>query len=657
MRYALRPLWLVIILMGFAFPLVSYAQSSDEPAPVLIQGTPELEALVTAVRDAYAAANPDADVQIDTSAGLSGGFDALCRGEADIVMSTEPITDAQITACTDQGQDFIETVMAYEAVVLLVTPEAELTCTDQEVLFGAWQLGSPAEVTWADLGSEEIETPVVFYGPEALNQVSLLFRAFAPAGDLRDDIIVSETVDILAKVQEAGSSAFGFMSLADLTDLDSEEALVPLAIKNADLNCIVPSLETLADRTYPLARTDYLYVNADSMSRDEVAALLEFALMDDTGLRAIAPEQGLTAASAEVYQASADNLTDGKVGRTFTRPASPVSIATTAEGTLVLAGTSVLKDLTTPIQSAFSSKFASAQITADWMGNTAGWQAFCAGEADVLQTTRDATDEEKALCAENGVEPYTVELGFEALVVAVPAGNDWIECMDAELAAKLFHAGTEETPALTKWNEINADWPDADILLVVPLYKTGETDYLILTLIGDLTFAFRADAQLEKQDALYRAQGIANTDNGITYLWWSDFQDSSADVKLLEIDAGAGCVAPSPETFADGTYALAFPVRYHFSRASFDNALVRAFLWHFFDEDSLATLAKYPFAGLNVEQLGGDEREAVFQMLADYEAQAAEQPAETVEPTTEPTAEPTPESTPEPTVEPTASGS
>ena len=108
----------------------------------------------------------------------------------------------------------------------------------------------------------------------------------------------------------------------------------------------------------------------------------------------------------------------------------------------------------------------------------------------------------------------------------------------------------------------------------------------------------------------------------------ANIQGSTADVKLLAVDAGEGCVAPSPETFADGTYALSFPVRYHFSQASFANGLVRAFLWDFFSESAISTLADTPYAGLDVEQLRGALRDEAFQILADYEAQAADQPTE-----------------------------
>jgi phosphate transport system substrate-binding protein len=662
----LRPALLVTLMVSLALPALGYAQEDTTPAPVVIQGTPELEKLVGAIRDAYQEQNADADVQLDPGVGQSRGFDALCAGDVDIVMSTEPIPDEKIAACEENGQSFIETALAYEAVALVATPGAGITCLDSATLDNAWQLGAPAEVTWTDLGSAALDTPVEFYGPEALSPTYMLFRTLVPAGDLRDGIVTTDDVaNILDKVKEDGSSAMGFLSLADLDRLDPDNTVTPLQIQDAEANCITPSVSTLAARTYPLGRTDYLYVNAESAQREEVRSFLQFALTDEMGVKAIGTEQGYTLADDATYEFGVNNILNNKTGRTFSRPASPVIVSTAAEGTVTLVGASLLRDLTNPIQSQFTTRFLNATVEVNTLGNTAGWAAFCAGDADVLQTTRDATDDETALCDENSIDPYEIDLGYQALVLVAPAGNDWLECMDGDLAASLFRVGTDEQPAATKWSDLNSDWPETDLLLVVPPRRTGETDYLIFTLIGDLTFAFRQDA-LEDDDPLYRAQGVANTDNGLSYLWWTDFQDSAADVKLLAVDTGSGCIAPSAETFEDGTYPLSFPVRYYFSRASFDNALLRAFLWHFFDQTSLDTIAKYPFVGLDVELMGGDMRDSVFAMLDEVEQQiaatAAEEAVETEETgTPQPTAEASPTgsdttppaetATPEPTAE------
>ncbi len=620
-----RPLLLVVALATVFSPLAtpdSLAQD-ESPQPVTIQGTPELEDLVTAIRDAYLTVNEDAQVTIDPGAGLRTAFQELCQGQVDIVMSTEPISDAQVQACTEQGQTFVETVLAYEAIALLTPPAAELTCLAQQPLFDAWQLGAKTDLTWSEIGSEALDAPVTFYGPDDLSLAYLLFKKLVPAGALRDDIVTAtDPAELVAKVQEEDASAFAFLSLADLPQADPEGVLTPLQVQDVTGACISPSLETLEDRTYPLARTDYLYINATSAERPEVKAFIEFALTGESGVKAHGPALGYVLASDDTYETGVANLSAVKAGRTFSRLISPVQIAATAEGTINLAGSALLYDLTRLINREFTNLFANAKLEATYNGNTAGWQAFCAGEAEVMVATRQPTDDELAQCEANGVTPFMLDLGYQALLIAVPAEADWVDCLDSATAASLLRAGTDETPAAVTWRDVNPDWPDRALLLVAPPRQTGETDLLVSRLIGELSFPVRTD-MVEDDDPLYRAQGVANTDNGLTYLWWTDFQNSTADVKLLSVDAGQGCVAPSAETFADGSYPLAFPVRYYVNQAAFDNALLRAYLWHFFDETSIETLAKYPFAGFDFKAYGTDLREEVYDLLAAYEEEAA----------------------------------
>jgi len=90
------------------------------------------------------------------------------------------------------------------------------------------------------------------------------------------------------------------------------------------------------------------------------------------------------------------------------------------------------------------------------------------------------------------------------------------------------------------------------------------------------------------------------------------------------VDAGEGCVAPSAETIRDGSYPLSFPVQIHFSQQAFDNPILRAFLWHFFERGSIETLGERPFEGLDIEALDTTVRDEVFDLLSAYEETAAE---------------------------------
>ncbi len=98
-------------------------------------------------------------------------------------------------------------------------------------------------------------------------------------------------------------------------------------------------------------------------------------------------------------------MLNGTVGRTFTRPVTPVNIPATEAGTVAVAGTSLLADLTGDIAREFTAQFSQAQVEQTTLGDAAGWQAFCTGAADVLQTTREADRRgARAVARENGIE-------------------------------------------------------------------------------------------------------------------------------------------------------------------------------------------------------------------------------------------------------------
>lgn len=654
MRAAALAALALTLTLTLAAPL-SLAQEDD--TTVVIQGSLQLEALVRALRDAYVEAAPDADVQIDPQ-GQNTGFEALCSGATDIVMATAPIADAEIARCAGQGQDFIETVLAYQAVVLLAPESAGLTCLSRGQVETLWSLGGPANQTWADLGSATLAGPLSFAGPQASSPPANLLRALLPAGELRDDLqTYDDAAAVAAAVTAQDAPALGFVSLADY-EAQPLEGAAALSISGDAGACVPPSLSTLEDRSYPLAQTAYLYVNAASAQREPVQRFLEFALTNEAGAAAVNPAQGYLAPTAATLNFGLNNVLNGAVGRTFTRPVTPVNVAATEAGTISVAGTSLLAGLTRDIASEFTAQYSQAQVEQTTLGDTAGWQAFCTGAADVLQTAREATNEERALCAENGIEPHLIELGYEAVVFVVPAANDWLTCLNAETFEAIYGRGAEDRPAVESWNAVDASWPETAPLLVVPPLSTGETDFAAFRLLGRPDFLMREDV-VSSGDPLYRAQGVANTDNGLTYLWWSAFQGSAADVNLVAIDAGQGCVAPSPETFADGSYALAHPVRYAFSPLALSKPLVRAFLWQFYATATVERLSETPFAGLDLEQLAGPQRDAAFDFLAGFEAlpnepEATEEPAAEVTPeATEAATESAEEATEEPAVEAT----
>ena len=244
--------------------------------------------------------------------------------------------------------------------------------------------------------------------------------------------------------------------LADLA-LPTRRGRAPLRVQDAAGTCVAPAVSTLADRTYPLARTDYLYINAESAARPEVQAFVEFALTGEDGVTAQGPVLGYTPADAATYETGLANLLAGKTGRTFSRPINPVQVDAATEGTVTVTGTAMLYDITRRIDGAFKTQYTGATIEAEYAGNAAGWDAFCAGEADVLRATRAATEN---ACPMRGERHRAVH----ARSGAAGAGDRCSGERGLDRVRGRGHgggaaarAGTEDAPAAATWQEINAE--------------------------------------------------------------------------------------------------------------------------------------------------------------------------------------------------------
>ena len=67
-------------------------------------------------------ANGGVNVVIGTS-GTGGGFEKFCVGETDISNASRPIKDEEVAACGDNGIEFIEVLVANDALSVVVNPD------------------------------------------------------------------------------------------------------------------------------------------------------------------------------------------------------------------------------------------------------------------------------------------------------------------------------------------------------------------------------------------------------------------------------------------------------------------------------------------------------------------------------------------------------
>src|SRR5690606_19009671 len=146
---------------------------------------------------------------------------------------------------------------------------------------------------------------------------------------------------------------------------------------------------------------------------------------------------------------------------------------------------------------------------------------------------------------------------------------------------------------------------------------------------------------------LHRAAGTAHVEGAPTYMHWAEYQrvldNNQANIQLVSVDAGDGCIEPSLATIEDGSYPISEPFYLYVKQSSLVRPETQGFLWTALSDANYTALTNAGFVGLEFGELP-DTRTALQQLFAEAEANAAVQAEVTPEPET---AEATPEATEE----------
>jgi phosphate transport system substrate-binding protein len=178
-----------------------------------------------------------------------------------------------------------------------------------------------------------------------------------------------------------------------------------------------------------------------------------------------------------------------------------------------------------------------------------------------------------ALCAENGVNYYEFEIAYDGLSVIVNPENDFVTCLTIEQLAIMW--GPDASDVM--WSDLDPSWPAEVINLYGPGTDSGTYDYFTGVVNGEEGVSTTDYTPSEDDNVL--VEGVAGDTNGLGFFGLAYYEQNADRLKLVEIDGGAGCVAPSAETVQDGTYApLSRPLFLYVNAESLTRPEVQEFM-------------------------------------------------------------------------------
>jgi phosphate transport system substrate-binding protein len=265
----------------------------DASGEVNISGSSTVLPISTAAGEGFQDENSGATVNVD-GPGTGDGFVLFCDGETDISDASRQINDEEIAACEGNGIEYVELQIAYDGMTVMTSPNNDsapecLSFADLYALIGPEAEGfanwSDAQSLATELGSttQMPDASLDLTGPgtesgtyDSFIEIALKDIATErgqPDDATRTDYDASPDDNVIVQNIEASDSSLGWVGFAYAEEAGDQIKEIPVSAEPGG-ECVEPSADTIADGSYPLSRSLYIYVN--KAKAEENSAVVPF---------------------------------------------------------------------------------------------------------------------------------------------------------------------------------------------------------------------------------------------------------------------------------------------------------------------------------------------------------------------------------------------
>ena len=289
--------------------------SSGSPSlsgTVAVSGSSTVQPISSLVAEEFSTANPDVQISVD-GPGTSDGFVLFCKGETDINDASRAIEPEEKQACKQNGVSWVELPVAYDGITVMTNPDnPAVTCLNNGDLYALLGPESQGFKTWSDATSLDRQVGGTDKMPNlplqitAPGQESGTYDAFISlagiedtalsrgvpadkAAALRPDYQASANDNVIIQAMEGDPGALGFVGFAFAEQAGSQIDIIQV---NGGGGCVAPTRETIADHSYPLSRTLYIYVNKSRIAENPALRAYVDFYMGETGIVSAVQQTG-----------------------------------------------------------------------------------------------------------------------------------------------------------------------------------------------------------------------------------------------------------------------------------------------------------------------------------------------------------------------------
>jgi phosphate transport system substrate-binding protein len=253
-------LLLLIFLIGALTGCRSQVDDPDNGTPgtfyIENKGSDTLVNLALAWAERYQQVRPEVRLAV-TGGGSGTGIAAILNGTVDIANASRRITQEELRAAESLGISPVEFVISQDAIAVVVHPQNPI---DQLTIQQISDIYSGVINNWSELGGED--RPIVRLSRETNSGTHVYFlEEVLREGDPDDQTLFSPDTLLLPSSEGIthevtdNPNAIGYEGLGYITP-----GMKVLAVARSSSEAyVLPTIETVNDDTYPIARDLYMY--------------------------------------------------------------------------------------------------------------------------------------------------------------------------------------------------------------------------------------------------------------------------------------------------------------------------------------------------------------------------------------------------------------
>lgn len=250
---------IAVLFMSACGPASSAETASDSSAAYIEnKGSDTIVNLALAWAERYQGDHPDVRISV-TGGGSGTGIASLINGTVGIANASRQIKSEEIKTAESNGVEPLEHIIARDAIAVIVNPENPV---DKLTLQQIADIYSGRISNWQEVGGED--RPIVRLSRETNSGTHVYFLETVLRMGNSDDktlfsmdtLLLPSSEGIIAEVRQ-NPNAIGYDGLGYVP-----HDLKMIAIAETEGGAyVLPSIPTVNDKTYPIARDLYMYTD------------------------------------------------------------------------------------------------------------------------------------------------------------------------------------------------------------------------------------------------------------------------------------------------------------------------------------------------------------------------------------------------------------